>query len=104
MQFRMILQTSGFVAGLTMLASVAQAQAIQQACLQSDRGASQLVCRCIQHAADQTLSNQDQRRAARFFRNPEEAQKVRRSDRQRDEAFWDRYRAFSARAEQTCRS
>jgi len=99
-----IFQTFGLLVFLFSKAEVAQAQAIQQACLQSDRGGSQLICRCIQGAADQILSNRDQRRAARFFRDPDEAQRVRRSDRRRDEAFWERYRAFGERAERSCRS
>lgn len=104
MKHAMKLHVLAGLIGVVCLAGAAQSEAIQRACLQSDRGGSQTVCRCIQGAADQTLSNRDQRRAAKFFRDPEEAQRVRRSDRSRDEAFWDRYRMFGERAEQTCRS
>ena len=78
---------------------------IERACLGSDRpGASRALCGCIQDAADLTLSNSDQRRAAGFFRDPHSAQEVRTSDRGSDEAFWLRYREFGSTAESFCRS
>ena len=79
------------------------ADAIRSACLKSDRGYGQSrLCHCIQGAADGTLSGSDQRRAARFFKNPEEAQRIRRSDNRRDEAFWERYERFGATARKHC--
>jgi hypothetical protein len=82
---------------------MAMAGPIEKACLQSDRGgASRSMCNCIQQAADMTLRNGDQKRAARFFTNPDEAQRVRISDRSSDEAFWQRYKSFGETAETFC--
>lgn len=82
----------------------AQAQSIERACLGSDRpGVSRAMCGCIQEAANITLSSKDQRLAASFFRNPDRAQDVRKSDTQRDDAFWERYRNFGQTAEVFCR-
>jgi hypothetical protein len=76
---------------------------IEKACMRSDRGGStRAMCSCIQQAADMTLSGGDQRRAAKFFSDPDEAQRVRISDRSGDEAFWQRYRAFGETAETFC--
>jgi hypothetical protein len=81
----------------------AGADTIRKACQTSDRGFSQpRLCRCIQGAADRTLSSRDQRRAARFFRDREEAERARRSDSRRDEAFWDRYEQFGEIARKSC--
>lgn len=77
---------------------------IRQACLGSDRSArSQALCGCIQVAANQTLSQAQQSRAAAFYRNPHTAQEVRQSDRANDERFWEAYRAYGERAERLCR-
>ena len=79
-------------------------ETIQRACLTSDRGVSQpRLCACLQGAADRTLSRRDQKTAATFFRNPDEAQRMRRSDRRRDEAFWERYQRFGEVAKKQCR-
>ena len=76
---------------------------IEKACNRSDRsGATSSMCSCIQQAADQTLGNADQRRAAKFFEDPEKAQEVRLSTRSSDDAFWDRYRAFTDAASAYC--
>lgn len=76
---------------------------IEKACNRSDRsGATSSMCSCIQQAADQTLSNSDQRRAAKFFEDPEKAQEVRLSTRSADDAFWDRYRNFTDTASSYC--
>ncbi len=81
----------------------AAAGPIERACNRSDRSAANpRLCACIQEAADLTLSRSDQNRAARFFRDPHEAQEVRQSDRRRDEEFWERYRAFGDTAEAFC--
>ena len=73
------------------------------ACIRSDRAAATpALCSCIQRVASRSLSTADQRRAAEFFGNPERAERVRRSDAERDDAFWDRYRAFANRAEAVC--
>jgi hypothetical protein len=76
---------------------------IGRACIRADRdAASPQLCSCVQRVASQTLSNADQQRAADFFTNPDKAEEVRRSDAARDDAFWERYRAFADRAEAVC--
>lgn len=76
---------------------------IGKACMAGGRdAASPRLCSCIQGVANQSLSSSDQRRAARFFSDPEEAQAVRASDTARDDAFWARYRAFADRAAAVC--
>jgi hypothetical protein len=85
------------------MASAALAGPIERACNKSDRdAANRSVCDCIQQAADSTLSNRDQRRAAGFFKNPEKAHRVWMSKTKGDDAFWDRYKAFGAQAETLC--
>ena len=49
-----------------------------------------------------TLSRSDQRRAAGFFRDAQQAQDVRMSKRDADNQFWDRYKTFAAAAEAYC--
>lgn len=76
---------------------------IASACMSSGRPTvNRQICGCIQMAADQTLSGADQRRGASFFGNEELAHSVRLSDTDRDDAFWDRWRAFGRAAEQLC--
>ena len=76
---------------------------IGRACMMGGRdAASPQLCSCIQGVANTSLSGADQRKAARFFTDPDEAQETRASDGSRDEAFWDRYSAFAARAEAIC--
>ena len=73
------------------------------ACLTGGRSsATPVLCSCIQGVADQTLSRADQRRAAAFFDDPDEAQETRTSDSPSTEAFWRRYRDFSNAAERSC--
>jgi hypothetical protein len=71
-------------------------------CLRNPRDASARGANCVPPVAHQSLSASDQRRAARLFSDPDEAQDIRGSDRVRDEDFWERYRAFAARAEAIC--
>ena len=92
-----------FVVFLASTAGPGVAKDVGNACLSSDRGAGQQsLCRCIQKAADSTLSRRDQKRAARFFADPDLAQTTRRSDSKRDEAFWERYQAFGEVAKKHC--
>ncbi len=89
--------------GTSFVATTASAGTIERACLNSDRrGADRAVCGCIQQVADMTLRDGDQRRAAKFFSDPDRAQEVRASDRDADNAFWDRYKNFSTTAEAYC--
>lgn len=83
-------------------APMALAGPIERACNTSGRATDPRLCTCIQQAADLTLTRRDQTRAAKFFRDPHEAQEVRQSDRRSDEAFWQRYRAFGDTAEAFC--
>ncbi len=76
--------------------------AIEKACSASGRAASGAVCGCLQSVADQVLSGADQRKAARFFSDPDQAQAVRVSDSAAAEAFWNRYAAFASAAEASC--
>ncbi len=76
---------------------------IERACLRSDREAANgAVCSCIQSVADMTLTGRDQRKASKFFSDPERAQDVFLSQSQADDAFWDRYRNFGQTAEAYC--
>ena len=97
------LLTASVLALATMVPVAALAGPIEAACNSSDRpGASRQLCRCIDAAADHTLTRSEQRRAARFFTNPDEAQSVRMSPTRADNEFWARYRNFGALAEQMC--
>ncbi|MEX5727490.1 hypothetical protein Ga0609869_000843 [Rhodovulum iodosum] len=93
-----------YAAALSVLAvSAAQAGPIERACLQSDRSnGSRSLCGCIQDAANLTLTGADQRFAAKFFRDPHQAQVVRQSDNTSHEAFWQRYKRFGTTAEAFC--
>ncbi|SEN23174.1 hypothetical protein SAMN04488003_111110 [Loktanella fryxellensis] len=75
-----------------------------KACMASGRSAANsALCNCVQTAANGTLDSRDQRLASRFFEDPQRAQDVRQSDSPGDEAFWSRYRQFTAQAERVCR-
>jgi len=83
--------------------SAADAGPIERACLRSDRdAANRTVCACIQQVADMTLRGGDQRRAAKFFADPEKAHETWMSKRESDDAFWERYKNFGATAEAYC--
>lgn len=88
---------------LAVSVSAVLAGPIQSACNRSDRSAaSPSMCACIQQAADMTLRPADQRRAAKFFTDPDEAHRVRFSQTDRDDDFWARYQAFGETAEAVC--
>lgn len=90
---------------LSLLSGAAFAGPIEKACNRSDRkAANRPVCNCIQQVADMTLQNTDQRRAAKFFTNPDKAHAAWMSKSSRDDAFWDRYKQFGAYAERYCSS
>lgn len=91
------------VAAVILTAPFAVAGPIDNACVRSERGAQNpALCGCIQQVADMTLSRSDQRRAAGFFRNAQQAQDVRMSKSAGDNQFWDRYKNFAATAEAYC--
>jgi len=84
-------------------ASLAMAGPIERACLSSDRSAgNRALCGCIQQAADATLSGSEQRRAAKFFKDPEDAHATWVSQSANDDTFWERYKKFGATAEAYC--
>lgn len=94
-----------FLAGAFLLAGAGAALAgpIGNACMDSPRAkGDRALCNCIQEAADRTLRRSEQRRAAKFFKNPDEAQKVRMSKSNGDNEFWARYRSFGDMAEAFC--
>ncbi|MFN6007748.1 MAG: hypothetical protein ACK47S_17530, partial [Paracoccaceae bacterium] len=67
-----ILAAAG-AASFALVTGMATAGPIERACMSSDRGGNRSLCGCIQQAADMTLSGGDQKRAAKFFKNPEAA-------------------------------
>ncbi len=76
---------------------------IEAACVRSDRtAANSALCGCIQQVADMTLQRADQRRAAKFFKDPDLAHTVWISQKPADDAFWERYKQFGAMAEAYC--
>jgi hypothetical protein len=87
---------------LSMVSGMAAAGPIERACMASDRGGNRSLCGCIQQAADATLSGGDQRRAAKFFKDPERAHQTWVSQSASDDAFWDRYKQFGETAQASC--
>jgi hypothetical protein len=88
---------------LMCMAGVASAGPIEGACMKSNRdAANRTLCSCIQQVADITLNGSDQRRAASFFKDPDQAQKVRMSKTDQDDAFWERYKSFGEQASLAC--
>ncbi|SNT74440.1 hypothetical protein [Paracoccus seriniphilus] len=91
-------------AAIVLTAPLAMAGPIDSACVRSDRAqGNRHLCSCIQRVANKTLSRSDQRRAAAFFRDPHQAQVVRMSKSNADNAFWARYKRFASSAEAYCR-
>ena len=84
-------------------AGASAAGPISGACLKSDRQAANAsLCGCIQEVADQVLRGPDQRRAAKFFADPDKAHETWMSQATKDDAFWERYKAFGASAQASC--
>ena len=91
-------------AAVVLTTPLAVAGPVDSACMRSERAAGNgQLCGCIQQVADMTLSRADQRRAAKFFADADEAQQVRMSKSDSDNAFWARYKAFTGAAEAYCR-
>jgi hypothetical protein len=91
------------MAAVLFLPSMAVAGAIERACLSGNRqGASRALCSCIQEAADATLTLSEQRKAAKFFKDPQKAQDTRQSDNSSNENFWKLYKNFGLTAESYC--
>ena len=88
---------------LGMFAPQVQANAVEAACRQTDRSsATASMCRCVGQVASQKLTRSDQRRVAKWFSDPHQAQVTRQSDRRRDEQLWARYKAFGEAAARAC--
>lgn len=98
------LSAAVILAATSMVAPVSAAPGvIDRACRQSNRAdASPQLCGCIQKVANQSLNMRERRKVAKWFNNPHLAQKVRQSDRRRDEILWERYKAFGEQARQVC--
>lgn len=98
-----VLLAASAALALPLFATAAAAGPIQSACLRSDRdAANRNLCNCIQQVADMTLASGDQRRAAKFFTDPDKANETWLSKRPGDDAFWERYKNFGATAEVYC--
>lgn len=93
---------AAIAAFLPLLSGIASAGPIERACMASDRGGNRSLCGCIQQAADMTLSGGDQKRAAKFFKDPERAHATWVSQSSSDDAFWERYKQFGSTAEAYC--
>lgn len=79
------------------------ANPVERACIGTGHtAANPALCTCIGSAAREMLSYREQRQAARLMRDPDEAEALRMSSSRRDEAFWERYRAFGTTAEAMC--
>jgi len=88
-----------------LLATPLYAGPIERACNASPRqSASPALCACIDHVAKGRLSRKDQKRAAKFFADPQSAQDTRQSDNASKEAFWLRYKDWSKVATQQCKT
>lgn len=68
------------------------------------KAASRARCGCVQAVADQSLSDRDQTRGAKFFANPGRLQEVRQSDNSGNERFWLAWKAFGQDAAAQCKN
>lgn len=76
---------------------------ISRACLIADRSAATpTLCECVQRVANSELSSRDRTRVASFMADPEIANETKISDTNANDAFWDRYRAFTRSARRQC--
>lgn len=76
---------------------------IQRACqTQARRAASRARCGCIQAVANRSLSSADQKRGARYFKNPAKLQEVRQSDIASNERFWKQWKSYGQQAAKLC--
>ena len=71
------------------------AGSVQEACFSAGSSKSNYrVCRCIQSAADATLSIKDQSLAAAIIRNPDNVTEIKSSKRCNHARFMERYSLF----------
>lgn len=77
---------------------------VGKACMAAERtAANPALCSCVQASANQHLNGNDQKLAAAFFADPEKANDMKLSKSRSADAFWDRYKLFSATAQRSCR-
>ncbi|MSU89737.1 hypothetical protein GE300_08910 [Rhodobacteraceae bacterium 2CG4] len=96
--------TTAFVLGAALLAAPDAGHAAgitENACLRSQRSPGPTACRCAQSLADFGLTRRDQREAARIIAEPDRYLKHR--ERRASQAFLQRYHAWGAAAERSCR-
>lgn len=75
--------------------NTAFASSVQQACITARSSKENYrVCRCIQSAADATLSVKDQSLAAASIRNPDNVTELKSSKRRNHALFMERYSQF----------
>ncbi|WP_261384542.1 hypothetical protein [Vannielia litorea] len=98
----MILCAAMALPAATFTAAPAQAKVLERACNKSDRGASRSLCSCIQRVADFELTRSEQKKGAKFFKNPQLAQDTRQSDRSDNEIFWRKWKKFGSSAAASC--
>ncbi len=78
---------------------------IQKACqAQGRKAASRARCGCVQAVANRELSAADQRRGAKYFKNPHALQQVRQNQdgNAANRRFWAAWKAYGQRAAQVC--
>ena len=76
---------------------------VYNACLVAGRrSSSRARCGCIQAVADRELSASDQKRGAKYFKDPHALQEVRQSDTAKNERFWTAWKAYGQRAAELC--
>ncbi|MCO6381325.1 MAG: hypothetical protein JXQ91_18650 [Vannielia sp.] len=86
----------------TTFSTPAEAKVLERACNKSDRGASRSLCSCIQRVADFELSRSEQKKGAKFFKEPQLAQDTRQSDHPGNEVFWKKWKKFGVTAAASC--
>ncbi|MBT8152622.1 hypothetical protein KMP13_01660 [Epibacterium ulvae] len=100
---RILLAVGALSIGLALFAPLSPASAdIERACKQSDRSSSRSLCTCIGRVADAKLSRSEQRKVAKWFSDPDQAQEVRQSSSVSDNRLWKRYKDFGQTAAQVC--
>lgn len=100
---RILLAVGALSIGFAIFAPINAASAdIERACQQSDRSISPALCHCIGRVADAKLNRTEQRKVAKWFADPDQAQNVRQSDRVSDNLLWKRYKAFGETAAKVC--
>ena len=76
---------------------------IYSACKSAGRKkATKQRCGCVKAIANKSLTANDQRRGASFFKNPQKSQEVRQSSSNRDKRFWKRWKEYSNNAARSC--